>query len=43
MSRIDGSTLAALEALGVASDGERAELDQALAVSEKLRLELQDF
>jgi anti-sigma factor ChrR (cupin superfamily) len=43
MSRIDGSTLAALEALGLASDGERAELEQALAASEKLRLELQDF
>jgi ChrR Cupin-like domain len=43
MSRIDAPTLAALDALGLVGDAERVELEQALKVSEELRLELQDL
>jgi anti-sigma factor ChrR (cupin superfamily) len=43
MSRIDGPTLAALDALGLLAEDERAELEQALAGSEDLRVELQEL
>ena len=43
MSRIDGSTLAALDALGLLDDDDRLELARALAGSEELRSELHDL
>jgi len=43
MSRIDGSTLAALDALGLLDDVGRLELEQALAGSDELRSELHDL
>lgn len=43
MSRIDGATLAALDALGLLDDADRLELEQALAGSEELRSELHDL
>ena len=41
--RIDGSSLAALDALGLLEEAERLELEQAVAASPDLRQELQDF
>jgi anti-sigma factor ChrR (cupin superfamily) len=43
MSRIDGATLAALDALGLLDDADRLELERALAGSEELRSELHDL
>ena len=43
MSRIDGPTLAALDALGLADEAEQTALGQALAGSGDLRLELQEL
>ena len=43
MSRIDGSTLAALDALGLLDDADRVELERALSGSEDLRGELHDL
>jgi hypothetical protein len=41
--RIDGPSLAALDALGLLDEAERLELEQALAASPDLRQELQDL